>query len=585
MQRQFLVSYSYFFIIFAFVTALISSIRSFAWADEGPAAIDAASQQQASEAEQFREETQFDDQLEPTESPAAPSGPTDTTSSTAGEGPSFVLTSVIFEGNTVFSTAELEKFAAPLLGQTVRLSNLKEIARQITLLYRSKGYLTSRAYIGPQEIADGVVTIKLLEGRLDRTVVEGNRYFSTGLIEEMAVLPSDGPFQYTQLEKRLRFVNRNPDMDLSAVLTPGDRPETSNLNLKTDDKFPIHGYYEFNNHGTKFTHRSRHTVTGIHNNFLGRADMLSVTGSIAEEDAFEALSASWALPYWPTGTTFLLSGSYVDSLLVKHLEPLDIKGKFWNVTPAVSQELVATATDQVSWYTGFEIKDSKSTVGDFKSSLDRMRVLVTGPRWSHLDKGGRTSLSADVHWGVSDFLGGLEAEDGNASRAGSGGDFVYYTGSASRVQRLFWNLLGVLRVEGQWSDGPLTSVEAMRIGGYSSVRGYPESDSIGDYGFSGSAELLIPVPAGDDWRVPFTDERVSKAIQGVLFFDGGKVFSHDRVNATDRKDRMLLGAGVGVRVNLKNNLSAQFDYGWPLGDDSTDQIDQPQAHFSVRAGL
>ncbi len=553
-------------------------------ADNDPSLADAV-QQQTSQAEEFRRQTEAREAEPPAQSPLAPAEAESEKATGPDAGPRFQVSKILFEGNTVFPSSDFDPYVKIHEGETVSLEDLKLAAKAVTLHYRARGYLTSRAYIKPQKIVNGVVTIQVLEGRLDKTVVEGNRYFSTKFFEEAAAMPKDKPFRYSELERRLRFVNRNPDFHIAAVLAPGQTPETSDLHLKIDDGLPMHAYYEFNNRGSKLTHRSRHMVTGVHNNFLGKADSLSVTGSIAEEDAFRALSASWSLPMWQTGTTFMMSGSYVDSRLVKHLKPLDIEGLYTSVTPAISQELVITQKDQLSWYAGLEIKDSKSTISDTKTSLDRMRVLVTGPRWTHLGGGGRTSLSGDVHWGIPGLLGGSEAEDLNASRNGSGGDFIYYTGSASRIQRLPLGLTGVLRGEGQWTDDTLTAVELMRLGGYSGVRGYPESDSQGDYGFMGTMELVAPTPLPDSIKFPFTKDPFSKSVDWLVFFDGGKVFAQERGARTDVKDRMLLGIGGGLRVHLKQNISAQLDYGWPVGDDSTDTDNQPQAHFSIRVGL
>lgn len=557
-----------------------------AWADEAASAAEEASRQQASEAESFRRETAAAPALEPDTNIVVVPSKEDEAVPADENGPRFVLKSVRFDGNTFFSSKDLAPYADAYLGQSAGFKELDAIARSVTEHYRSRGYLTSRAYMGPQRIENGAVTIQVIEGRLGRTLVEGNRYFSTEKIQEALTLPaSDGPFEFGALEKRIRFLNRNPDFRSSAYLTPGETPLTSDLHVKVEDKLPLHTAYEFNNRGTKLTHRSRHLVSGTHNNFTGNLDTLSLTAGLAEEGAFQALSGAWSVPFWNTGTLFLLSGSYVDSALKKHLAPSDITGTSWSVVPAVFQELIATPRQQLVLYTGFEIKDSKtSTVGE-KTSLDRLRVLVAGPRWSRLDASGRTSLSADIHWGIPRFLGGSEAEDLDASRVRAGGDFVYYSGSVSRAQRLPFGLTGVLKGSGQWSDTALTSPEQFSIGGSSTVRGYPEADSAGDYGYVGTAEISAPLPAPDGWLVPFTDSRVNQSVRWLGFFDAGKAFDHDRAARTDVKDRMLMGVGFGFRLYLKNSVTAQFDYGWPVGDDSTDQGDQPQAHFSVRAGF
>lgn len=544
---------------------------------------DQAAAELAAQAEEFRGRAEEALMIDEPESPRIESVDAPGVPAAADE-IRFEVRQVLFEGNTVFSSEQLALLAAEVVGKSVSLADLQKVAEAVTALYRSAGYINSRAYIGPQKLIDRTITLSIIETRLSGVTVTGARYFNEALIREAMEMPADRPLRYSVLEDRLRFLNRNPDLKAAAYLAPGTDPRTTELQIKVDDKFPIHGHYEFNNEGTKLTHRARHLVSGIHNNFIGRSDTLSMTAALAEEGAFTAVSGGWSLPLWRTGTTFQITGSYVDSLLVKHLKPAEIKGLSWSVTPSVSQDLINTARHQLALKASFEIKDSKTSIDDFTANLDRMRVLVFGPRWTMYDGTGRTTLAADVHWGIPDLLGGSEAEDLNASRVGAGGDFDYYSASAFRVQRLPRGLIGVFRGSGQWSDTGLTSMERMRLGGSSSVRGYPESDSAGDYGFEGSAELLVPIPVGEDVRVPFTGEPVKQAVRFAGFWDAGKVYDHDRSSPQADQDRMLMGAGLGVRVDLKNSLSIRFDYAWPLGDDSTDQADQPQAHLSVRVG-
>jgi hemolysin activation/secretion protein len=537
----------------------------------------------AGQAEDFRTRT---DKLLDLDEPLAPTIETTETpqAAPAGQEVSFLVSRVLFEGNTIFSSAELQPLAAPLIGRTVTLGDLQKVAVAVTDKYRAAGYINSRAYIGPQKITDGVIALSVIEAQLGRINISGARYFSTAFLEEATRLPQNNALQYSELEERLRFLNLNPDLRVSAFLAAGAEPKTTDLEIKVDDRFPLHGYYEFNNEGTKLTHRSRHLLTGVHNNFLGRSDTLSVTAAMAEQGAFDAISGGWSIPLWRTGTTFQISGSYVQSLLVKHLKSAEIEGLSWSVTPSVTQILVNSPKNQISIRTAFEIKDSKTSVDDEKASLDQMRVLVFGPRWTSYDSTGRSSVSADLHWGIPNLMGGSEDQDLNAGRAGTGGDFDYYTVSGVRVQRLPAKLIGIFRGEAQWSDGDLVSMEQMRLGGVSSVRGYPESDSAGDYGFVGSAELLEPFPVSDEIKIPITGERLNQAVRLAGFVDAGKVFNYTRSSSVAVKDRMLVGAGFGLRVDLKNSLSIRFDYAWPLGDDSTDQGTQPQAHISVRMG-
>ena len=81
-------------------------------------------------------------------------------------------------------------------------------------------------------------------------------------------------------------------------------------------------------------------------------------------------------------------------------------------------------------------------------------------------------------------------------------------------------------------------------------------------------------------RRPFKE-----AVRWVAFLDGAKTYNNDRSSKGDVKDKFLLGAGFGVRLNFGRSLAAQLDMGFPLGDASTDQVDQSQVYLSVRSGV
>jgi len=484
-------------------------------------------------------------------------------------GPSFQVKKINLEENSLF-LKELREMVSPLEGKTITFGALRQAAQKITGLYRSRGYLTSRAYIPPQRLEDGIVTIKIIEGNVGRIHVEGNKFFKSALYEEAIRLRKDRVFRYEDLESSLYFLNLKPDRKAKAYLISGEEPATSDIILKATDSNPFHLSYEFNNHGTKFTHRARHLVFMEHNNISGNGDTFLSSVSMAEEGAFDAVAGSYSLPFERTGTTLSMDASLVESMLVRHLKSAEIKGEYKSLSFGVTQNFMKRPSFVLDGVMGFDIKDSKTLVDDFKTSYDRMRVLKAGPRLAFQDKGGRTSLSFFVHQGLPDFMGGSGENDPNASRENAGGDFTSYTASVTRIQRLPNQWYLILRGNGQWTRDTLTSVEQFRLGGAYSVRGYTEAEASGDYGYNGSAELSVPL-----W---------SKALRFVGFVDVGKTYLRERpLNATV-KDKFLLGTGFGVRVNLDRTLSLQADLGWPIGDDSTDE-NQMQVHIAVRGGF
>lgn len=488
------------------------------------------------------------------------------------EGPTVVVRQIVVEGNTVLPEAQFEPLLSASVGKPFTWGGLKAVARQITGLYRAKGYITCRAYLPPQQIQDGLVRIRVLEGKAGRVSVKGNRHFKNDLYIRDMRLRRDRPLNYREFESGIYRINRRPDRDVHGYLMAGEEPGTSDILLNADESFPMHAAYEFNNRGTNLTHYSRHIVSLTHNNISGRGDILGASLSMAEEGAFTGLGAQYLLPLGAS-TTLTLETGFSESLLVKHLKHFEIEGESYHHAVSLLHYFIERPTMLFSWEIGLTVDDSQTLIDDLKTSYDRTRAVHTGPRLVMEDGGGRTSMGMDAHVGLPRFIGGLDDTDSRASRPDAGGRFFYVTAEASRLQRIAWGSLLLLRAGGQWSDDNLTSVERYRLGGAYSVRGYPESDSSGDQGFDASAEWRRPVPVfGAGGR---------RELSVAAFVDAGKTFSLQRTQPTDTKDRFLMGAGVGLRYDINPYAQYRLDWAYPIGDESSDK-DRPRLHLSLR---
>ena len=211
------------------------------------------------------------------------------------EGPIFFVKKIEVEGNTVIPTQEFEPVLKAFENRKTSFRNLRASSDIITNLYRSQGFITSRAYFPPQAV-DGVATIKIIEGKVGKVFVEGNRYFSAQSYQKYMKFESNDVFRYQDLERNLYYLNQMPDRKVKAFLIPGEQLAASDIILKVKDSNPFHAYYDFNDHGTKLTHRQRHVVHLDHHNITGHDDTLDTSFTTAEEAAFDGGSFSYSLP-------------------------------------------------------------------------------------------------------------------------------------------------------------------------------------------------------------------------------------------------------------------------------------------------
>src|SRR3990167_2658659 len=78
------------------------------------------------------------------------------------------------QGNTLLDPAMVQATLAPHVGQR-RLAELRQAALAVQALYGQAGYAAVVAYLPPQPVSDGTVTIQEQEGRIPRAPVKGQR--------------------------------------------------------------------------------------------------------------------------------------------------------------------------------------------------------------------------------------------------------------------------------------------------------------------------------------------------------------------------------------------------------------------------
>jgi hemolysin activation/secretion protein len=160
-------------------------------------------------------------------------------------------------------------------------------------------------------------------------------------------------------------------------------------------------------------------------------------------------------------------------------------------------------------------------------------------------------------------LGATSADDPFISRIGATPNFSVFGYSYTRLQRLtdVWSIKA--SIAGQFGSGPLMTSQQFFLGGAAFGPGYYS----GDNGYVASGELRF------DQTV--TNELI-KGYQLYGFIDGGQAwYMHDIKQS-------LASAGVGVRVQLVNDMQASVSFAAPISYTSrTEEFSQYRVLFSI----
>ncbi len=175
-----------------------------------------------------------------TESASAP-----VTNNPARPAPTFAVRGYLVEGNTVLPPGKFG-LLSNYCGR-VEFARVREGLGKLQLLYRQLGFATISVTLPQQKLTNGIVRVKVVEGKLAKIKVEGNRHFSTNnILRALPSLDTNILLNTKWFQPELDRANANSDRQIYPVINPGLEPGTSDLTLKVRDRLPLHGRIEVN---------------------------------------------------------------------------------------------------------------------------------------------------------------------------------------------------------------------------------------------------------------------------------------------------------------------------------------------------
>lgn len=469
--------------------------------------------------------------------------------------PAVTVTSFEFEGNTLLPAAELDAALADLLGQRLSLQQLKGAADRLTDLYRKEGYFTVRAAVPAQDVKDGKIRFEIVESKLGKVSISGNKRYSTEFIRwfleplKEGEIPNQG-----LLHRQLLLLNEFPELEASSVVNPGKEPGTVDLAIEVADSMPTHFTIDYNNFGSRYSGRDRVGATLDFGNLSGNGDRLILRGlrSLASRGTTVG-TLSYSMPVNNAGTKASVVLSNAAYGVGRDLEILDIRGEALVAGAFVSHPLVRKPNWNLDVNAGFMYQNIEDTVLGTTVSRDRLREAILGVStdWSGLS--GRNYVNVRMTQDLGGAFSGMKADDPLSSRQ-AGGGFNKWNLDLARIQQFDKHFYGIGRFSHQFANRPLPNAEQFALGGIDSVRGYSQAAYLGDAGYSVSAELR--------WQ-PLSGENLN-LLSVVGFVDHGSAYLK-RPALGEVGNIEMTGAGVGIRLNLPEDTNIRADIGWPLG--------------------
>jgi hemolysin activation/secretion protein len=186
------------------------------------------------------------------------------------------------------------------------------------------------------------------------------------------------------------------------------------------------------------------------------------------------------------------------------------------------------------------------------SNRDELREVLFVRRTHRADRSARINHTFSLVQGLGTAFGGMETSpDNKASRAGAGNSFTKLNMDWTRTGPFVGTTLLILRGSVQMATNNLVVMEQFGVGGSDTVRGYLQSERLGDHGYFVGSEVRFPLLSGERGMM-----------QGAFFVDHGAAYLIDP-QAGEDGHTPLTGLGVGLRAGA-GFFSARADIGFPI---------------------
>lgn len=508
--------------------------------------------------------------------------------------PRFPIQRFSVEGNTLLAAADIERGLAPFTGPSKDFADVQRALEQLESLYRVRGFNTVYVSVPEQELEKGVVRLRVVEGRIGKVTVEGNRYFGAENIRRALPMLREGDAPVARrLSENIQLANENPAKEVEVVLGLGDREGDVNARVKVKDERPWRLVATLDNTGSKATGQHRLGVSFQHNNIADTDQSLSLSYMTSPDKPegvrVDVYSVGYRIPLYRLGDSIELL--YANSTVgVPSTSPslaggLGIVGKGSIYSARYNWLLprqgeyasrVVLALDERDMDSACRIGGSPLTGA---SGCEPYRVQPFSAtyvgRWQQPDRVAGFSL------GVATNIGGSSAASydlASGNRNAPTGFTVWrMSGTVAQVLPKDWQL----RVSGQaqFTDKPLVPTEQIGLAGSTAVRGYLERIVATDEGHVVQAEIYTPELAGK--------LSIPGSLRALAFYD----FAAGRDYRSAGRSRVsIASAGVGLRYTYSKTVSWRFDFANILDTHSTapgtDPVDTGwRGHFSLNVGF
>ncbi|WP_132920949.1 ShlB/FhaC/HecB family hemolysin secretion/activation protein [Sulfurirhabdus autotrophica] len=457
------------------------------------------------------------------------------------------ISAITINGAPNLPASVRQRITSEFTGRCLNVGDIERILAEITKYYIDKGFITTRAYLPPQDLTQGHLEILVVEGIVNKIMIDDGKANSISIGN---VFPGiEGSLlNLRDLEQGIDQINRLTSNNAQLDIQPGDKPGTSIVVVHNKPRLPYHFNVSVDNQGSESTGELQSGFTASVDNLLGFNELFSAThrqaipGYPGHKDSGSD-NFSFNIPFGYTTLSLGTSRSkYESTIRVPSGLELISSGNSKTDSVRLDRVMYRDQTTRATLAATVTTKESKNYLdGQYLGVSSRnLTVLdVDGDLNTGL-AGGVLTLNLGYAQGLN-TMGALRDPDNLPDWAARAQFGKFKAGfNYARPFKLFnKDFTLTSQFTGQKAKDVLYGSEQISIGGIYSVRGFVRNVLSGDDGYYWRNEISMRQP------IVIGNETISTRLYAG--YDTGEV--HNRT--ANIPQGRLAGMVVGISANWR----------------------------------
>ena len=466
-------------------------------------------------------------------------------------------------------------------------TQMQGVADKITERYRKAGFIVAAAFLPAQTIGnDKVVEIQILEGRVGRIIVKGNKRYYASVIAAPAQQLKGEPLQKSTVDSALLYVRDLPGVSVASTFQPGRQTgDTDLIMVAHEAPRPYTFTLGADDYGTPLTGRYRALAGVTLNSPLGIGDSLSANVDYAldpNQNAYGSLVYNAPLVVVP-GLSMTVGGTRSE-LQINSGDFASLRVRGPTTTYFAGGDWKFINTDDLKMQSSLHVirEQSRLSTHGMQLSDQKFDILDLGYALNHTDRRfhGVDLLQVNVRKSLND-----QSREPDLVSPNHAHDFTVAKISYTRLQFLTQAQRLYFKFNGQWTPDALVPMEQFVLGGPDSVRAYPIADGLTDRGYYSSVEYHVDAPGFGNVTSPFYARPWRELLELETFLDYARGFNAgaDLHNNTPPLNFSGFGMGFIFRIPQFHHFEFHLDGSIPIS--SQQASDRHGYHVYGRMGL